>query len=292
MNIIDSHCHLEVFYNKGEKYFLNVINKSLMFGVKHFITVGTKLNNWKIYNFLARKYPKIISYTVGLHPLEISSIKNCERELELIPTFFKNKFPPVAMGEIGLDFFKIVNPKESLHKIEKIKYKQKIIFKQQLEIAKDLQEVFGSFPIVIHSRNAFWECLKIIEEVKIDWNRIIFHCWSEDKKKIKIVNENGGRASFSGTITYDNNKNIKSSCKEQGLEKLIIETDSPYLLPKFCKNNTDVKFNEPSYIIHNLIECFFSLQNTSCSKDKFNSIKIFSEKVFKNTKNFFKLKFL
>ena len=144
--------------------------------------------------------------------------------------------PPVAIGEIGLDYFHL--PKNHNEALSIIK-NQKIAFLEQLKIAAQF-----NLPTIVHSRNAFSDCVTIIEQSGLPWEKVLFHCFSEGVEEIQELNDRGGYASFTGIITFKNNEFLREALQVQGIEKLILETDSPYLAPVPKRG----KENEPSYL--------------------------------------------
>jgi len=234
--LIDSHCHLERFANRGD---LNeVLNEASLAGVNRLITVGTSQKDWDLYRNLSAEYERRVFYTVGLHPCEVNEkweeqVVDLDRRMSL-----GDDRAPVAIGEIGLDFFHL--PKD-LEEQERIKALQIEAFKAQLEIANRVK-----LPIVIHSRNAFDECVKLLDTNKVVWDRVVFHCFSGGKSEIDRINLRGGRGSFTGIITYDqsNTEGVREALSEQGIERLMIETDCPYLTPHPHKG----KENKPSFL--------------------------------------------
>ena len=143
---------------------------------------------------------------------------------------------PVALGEIGLDFFRL--PKDKRLAEEVVDF-QKEAFRTQLEIASVLK-----MPVIIHSRNAFRECVKIIDESDFDWNKVVFHCFSESTKEIMEINHRNGWVSFTGILTYKANEHLREALRATDLDRLMLETDSPYLAPIPKRG----KENEPSYL--------------------------------------------
>ena len=219
MSLIDTHCHLQHFLNDNT---LNlVLDRARNTGVSKIITVGTNQDDWASYYELAIKNHDIF-YTIGLHPCYVD--ENWKNNIERSSFYWKCSNPPIALGEIGLDYFHL--PKNKI-KSEKIKLDQKESFLYQLQIAKVL-----NCPVVIHSRNSFEDCLNIIDQSGVNWHKIVFHCFSEGAEQIKEILKRGGRASFTGNITYKKNSHLLDAIKTQGYEKLMIETDSPYLAPE------------------------------------------------------------
>ena len=96
---------------------------------------------------------------------------------------------------------------------------QEKAFRQQLSLASEMD-----CPIVIHSRNAFEDSVRMIDESKIDWARIVFHCFSYGPDEIMQINQRGGRASFTGIVSYKNAPEVRKALQLQGIEQLMLET--------------------------------------------------------------------
>ena len=153
---------------------------------------------------------------------------------------------PVSFGEIGLDYFRLPNDKSKSNDIIK---RQQDCLCAQLDMAKALD-----CPIIIHSRNSFEDCVKFIDQSRVDWQKVVFHCFSEGINQLMELIKRGGRASFTGNITYIKNSKVLEAIKAQGIETLMIETDSPYLSPEPNRKS----INEPSRI-HDILEFISSL---------------------------------
>lgn len=246
MELIDSHCHLEKFLERG------ILNEALQnaqdAGVSQMIAVGTSLEDWAKYCELAKRFPKQIAWTVGIHPCDVE--EDWRDQAMAISVWFTDEVPPVALGEIGLDHFHLPKfPDEAAE----VKRRQGDAFAHQLSIALQMD-----CPIVVHSRNAFHECVRMIDESGVDWNRVVFHCFSEGPDEVKMLNERGGRASFTGIVTYKSAENVRQAMLAQGIEKLMIETDAPYLAPVPHRG----KFCEPAFVRHTA-ECCADLLGVS-----------------------------
>ena len=217
--IIDSHCHLDHYANKGALD--EVFQLCEEHQVGKLISVGTDGEDWAVYRDMAEKYREIVYYSVGMHPTSVE--EGWEKWVSQIESFFSGNVKPCALGEIGLDYFHL--PKDEAER-EIIIARQKEAFIAQLEIAKQLD-----CPIIIHSREAFKDCLTIIDESGVDWSKVVYHCFSEGADQIAQLNERGGRGSFTGIITYKSAQYVRDTALEQGLDKIMVETDAPYLTP-------------------------------------------------------------
>ena len=255
MNWFDSHCHLKGFFDKG--ILEEILSRAKENGVSRMAAIGTSSKDWKLYEDLSVKYKGEIFHSVGLHPCYVND--SFEEEIEKLEIFLKSPSPPIALGEIGLDYFHL--PKE-VDEIKNIVELQKIAFANQLKLA-----VKYKLPVVIHSRNAFSDCLEIIEKSGITWGKVLFHCFSEGMEEIKKLNDRGGRASFTGIITFKKNEFLREALKQQGMDKIILETDSPYLAPEPKRG----KENEPSYLsfISESVSSYLNISNQELAKISF-----------------------
>lgn len=234
MEWIDSHCHLEGFQKKGELE--ATLSRAAEAGLQRFIAVGTSPDDWVANRELRAVHTGRIDYTVGLHPCYVDD--DWEAAVSQLSTFFMPPHRPVAFGEIGLDYFHL--PKDPVQAGEVI-LQQEAAFRQQLLLASELE-----CPIIIHSRECFDECLTLIDASGVDWRRIVFHCFTYGPEEIKQLNERGGRASFTGIATYKSAKSVREAVRAQGIEKLMLETDCPYLSPEPHRGKT----NEPAHLPH------------------------------------------
>ena len=232
MSWFDTHCHLQTFLQKQELE--QVLQRAEDAGVEKMVTVGTSKEDWTDYGDIAQRYPEKIYFSAGLHPGYVD--ENWAEQISGLKKCWDRTSAPVALGEIGLDYFRL--PKDE-KKAEKIIFWQKEAFRAQLHLAKEL-----AAPIIIHSRCAFDDCVSEIDQSGVDWERVVFHCFSEGINEISQLIERGGRASFTGIITFPKNDALLEAVKYQGVENLMIETDCPYLSPVPYRG----KRNEPAYL--------------------------------------------
>src|SRR5690606_26506577 len=118
---------------------------------------------------------------------------------------------------------------------------QKVAFASQLELAKKL-----ACPVVVHSRGAFEECVAMGDASGVDWSRVVFHCFTEGEAEMRELLERGGYGSFTGILTYKSADTVRAAARLQGLGRIMVETDAPYLTPVPHRG----KPNEPAYIRH------------------------------------------
>jgi TatD DNase family protein len=234
MGLIDTHTHLESFARRGE--LPATLARARDAGVEAMITIGTSSGDWALYRDLALQQAGYVFYSAGLHPCSVT--EGWEEELSALPEFWRGETKPVALGEIGLDRFHL--PKETAE-AEKIFRWQCAAFAAGLTLAKNL-----GCPVVVHSRGAFQECVEMIDASGVDWAKVVFHCFTEGAREMSELMRRGGRASFTGIITYKNAEAVRAAAIAQGVERLMIETDAPYLTPMPHRG----KPNEPAFLRH------------------------------------------
>jgi TatD DNase family protein len=228
----DTHCHLQRFYDRGDLD--KVLSRSFESGVNKMVTVGTSMEDWELYAMISNRYLSTVFYSVGLHPSYADS--TWEHQVSGLKNYWKKEVKPLALGEVGLDYFRL--PKDKA-KAEKIVGYQKSALRHQLLQAKEL-----NCPVIIHSRNAFEDCVNMIDESGVNWNRVVFHCFSEGIEQLMQIQIRGGWVSFTGILTFKGNRNLRDAFKATDKEKVMLETDSPYLAPVPKRG----KENEPSYL--------------------------------------------
>jgi len=144
--------------------------------------------------------------------------------LQLRPFLERDHDAPVALGEIGLDYFHL--PKKDEAKAELLKHWQVDALRAQLALVREFD-----CPVVIHSRGAFDDCIQELDAAEIDWKKVVFHCFVENAEAMEALNRRGGRGSFTGIITFNNAADVRAAAISQGLDRLMVETDAPYLAP-------------------------------------------------------------
>lgn len=243
MGLIDTHTHLESFARREE--LASVLHRATEAGLEKLIAIGTDTDDWPLYRELTQAHAGMVYYTAGLHPCSVGA-DWAGRVTQLEAYWMKGEATtprPVALGEIGLDRFHL--PKDTLE-AERIFAWQKVAFIEQLALAKRL-----GCPLVIHSRGAFEECVRMIDASGVDWRKVVFHCFTEGPLEIAELTKRGGYASFTGVITYKNAENVRAAALAQGLDRLMVETDAPYLTPVPHRG----KPNEPAYLRHTAEFC-------------------------------------
>jgi TatD DNase family protein len=235
---IDTHCHLN--FNDYKEDALEIAQKALSADTE-MIVVGSMLRTSARAVDFAENFSKGVYSAVGLHPCHlINQVVENEKdesdkykfitqaevyEEENYQRLIDSSNKVVAIGEIGLEYFRLSDDKKEL---EKIKELQRQVFKKQLNLAKK-----NSLPIIIHCREAHDDLYSIlydfVREKKPleDWG--VIHCFSGDYELAKKYNSLGLKISFTGLITFANQWD--EVIKKIPLEKIMVETDSPYLSP-------------------------------------------------------------
>ena len=253
MSLIDTHTHLESFCLNGT---LDAALASARgAGLDAMITIGTSSEDWPLYRALAETHRGFVHYAVGLHPCSVA--ENWESEVAQIEAFWERderdirdardqkdgsegRAPrPAALGECGLDRFHL--PKNDTARAEQIFAWQCAAFSEQLKIARRL-----ACPVVVHSRGAFDDCVRMVDASGVDWTRVVFHCFAEGAPQMREIARRGGRGSFTGVLTYKSAQNVRDAAREQGLSRFMVETDAPYLTPEPHRG----KPNEPAFVRH------------------------------------------
>ncbi|MFI5357809.1 MAG: TatD family hydrolase [Opitutales bacterium] len=241
MGLVDTHTHLDSFARAGG--LPEILDRARAAAVEALITIGTSADDWDLYREMAGTHGGFVHHTVGLHPCSVGA--DWAETVGRIAAYWQGAGPrPVALGECGLDRFHL--PKDDPAAAERIFGWQRAAFAAQLEIARAL-----GCPVVVHSRGAFAECLAQIEASGVDWRRVVFHCFTEGSAEIAELNRRGGVGSFTGVITYKTAENVRHAARTQGLGRLMVETDAPYLAPVPHRG----KPNEPSYLRHTAEFC-------------------------------------
>ena len=225
--MIDSHCHLdhEPLFNDINE----VIKRSKDIGLQKLLTISTTLASFNKIKDLVNKDPMIFG-TFGIHPHETET-NHVNKEI-LVKTI--TKFDKIiGVGETGLDFF--YNQRKKKRQIDS--------FKDHIEASIELK-----LPIIIHSRNAENETFNILNSYNAKDLKILMHCFTGSNEFSKKLLSLGAFFSASGIITFKNSVDLQNTFKTIPLDKLLVETDSPFLAPIPMRG----KKNEPSFIKYTL----------------------------------------
>ena len=250
--MIDSHCHLDhepLFEN-----LTNIIDRSRETGITKLLTICTTLESFERIKTIIEK-DKMIYGTYGIHPHETENNKIDKQNI--VDAVNKNK-KIIGIGETGLDFF--YNHSNRAEQINS--------FNTHIEASIELNK-----PIIIHSRNAEKKTFEILNYYKNDNLKILMHCFTGSLDFAKKLMSLDALFSASGIITFKNSTELQNTFKNIPANKLLIETDSPFLAPIPMRG----KKNEPSFIKYTLSK-LANLQNLSEEKmsnittDNFNNL--------------------
>ncbi|MEP6850093.1 MAG: TatD family hydrolase [Acidobacteriota bacterium] len=227
---IDSHCHID-----GEQFDADrdeVVQRAEDAGVVAMLNVGTgdpRTDDFRRAVAVAEKYENVYA-SVGVHPHD-AKLYNDEAE-EHLTQLVKSSPKVIAWGEIGLDYYYDHSPRDI----------QREVLIRQIRKARELD-----LPIIIHSRDADDETVEILtEECSYDGFRGIMHCFGGTPKMAEDLMELGFLISFAGNVTFKKAENLRESAKVVPLDKLLVETDCPFLTPVPFRG----KRNEPSLVVH------------------------------------------
>ncbi len=221
--MIDSHCHLD--QTPLEENIKEIIFRSKKVGREKLLTISTTTESFKKILSLVN-YDPIIYGTFGIHPHETN--KELLSKENIIEKFsYNNKI--IGVGETGLDFYYNNSAKE----------KQLASFKNHIEAAIKLK-----IPLIVHSRNAEVETFNLLNDYKDKEIKILMHCFTGSNNFAKKLLKFDTYFSASGIITFKNSIDLQNTFSEIPLDRLLIETDSPFLAPDPMRG----KNNEPSYL--------------------------------------------
>lgn len=209
-SITDSHCHL--YYEPYVSDLKKVIQDCNEEDVSLLLTISVDYET-SLKNIEISKNFNNIYCTVGLHPNNVSSKK---QELGKILNLLDSNNKILGIGECGIDLFR---SKENLN--DQINF-----FEQQIEKSLEM-----NIPVVIHSRNADNEILKVLLKYRNQNLKFLIHCFSSDLGFAKQIIDLNGYISFGGMLTFKKNHYLREVCSNLPIEKILVETDSPYLSP-------------------------------------------------------------
>lgn len=246
--LVDTHCHLdmlepeEIEHSTGE--------------VSILITVGCDKQEIEEAVNLASKYDNVYA-SVGFHPYEADI--TTEEDIKRLENYIKSNQKIVAVGEAGLDFYRNTASRENQYRC----------FISQVYLAKNC-----NLPVIIHSRDANTEMAQLIKSESI--SNGVMHCFGGDYNLLKTALDNGLYISFAGNITYPKADNLRDLLRFVPLDRLLLETDSPYLSPQKVRGQK----NKPENVKHTyrFVSEFLNLD-----------MEELIETVYNNTKTVFKI---
>lgn len=225
--IIDSHCHLH-----DEKYTSDrpeVLARAKHASISHLITIGCDLKTSQDAAQIAHHNPEVF-FTAGYHPHDAKHMN--DTNFMALKKLAQDK-KCVAIGECGLDYYYLHSSIDE----------QKTAFTKQIELALEL-----NLPLVIHLRDAFDDCVALFKQYQGLSGRVVIHCFSGTLVQAQIFVDMGFFISLSGIITFKKPGELLLVAEQIPLERLLVETDAPYLAPHPFRGQR----NEPAYITHTI----------------------------------------
>jgi len=252
--IIDTHCHLD--FPEFKQDLNQVLSRAKEANVEYIINVASSLEGSKNALKLAAEFPTVFA-SIGIHPHHANEIT--EASIKEIESLAKTSKKIVAIGEVGFDLFRTSDFKKS----------QEDLFVYFIRLAGRLK-----LPLIIHSRNAGEETLRVIKKELSPDLRGVMHCFSGDIVFMKKALDLGLYISFTCNITFKNARNLREVVRHTPLERLMLETDAPFLAPQVLRG----KRNEPAYLVY-LVEALSEILNMSKSEIERittdNAVKLF-----------------
>jgi TatD DNase family protein len=226
MELVDTHCHLT--FESLASTVEQVLERSIAAGVTRWITVGTGIEDSIKAVELANRYDNLYA-AIGIHPHDA---KDADKDslVQLQELAQSNKV--VAIGETGLDFHYNFSKQQT----------QQNVFIEHLKLAYHL-----NLPVIIHSRNAFEKTIEILDQFGSEHRKMVFHCFSGNAEQAKKIVDKGFFISYTGVVTFKNAKTIRESVKVTPIERMMLETDCPYMSPEPMRKQ---KINEPALMVH------------------------------------------
>ncbi len=269
--IIDTHAHL--YFDNLKARFDEVLEKAFLAGVSHIINIGVDINtSLEAIKQVKQNHSQVRLYaTIGLHPHDSSdpaltevTIKNHIADLRQL--YLENKDSVVGVGECGLDFYSGSIPGSRFSEVDfrKTKNLQKKLFEAQIKLATELK-----LPLIIHCRDAWEEMFNHLSSFQG-----ILHCYSGDSEVTKKVLDSNLYISFAANITYPKNDYLRVSATLIPLERILIETDSPFLSPQSKRGQT----NEPANVLE-VAKCLAEIKGVSLEEvalqTSLNALRVF-----------------
>ncbi len=224
MFLVDSHCHLDgLDYQTLHTDVNDALSKAAARDVKFFLAVATTLPGYRGMRELVGERNDVV-FSCGVHPLNQDETYDVEdlRRMAAEPGV-------VAMGETGLDYF--YTPET--------KVRQQDSFRHHIRIGRELSK-----PVIVHTRDARADTLAILRDEKVSECGGVLHCFTEDRETAKALLDMGFYISFSGIVTFRNAEQLRDAARYVPVDRLLVETDSPYLAPVPHRG----KENQPAYV--------------------------------------------
>ncbi|HIJ86446.1 MAG TPA: YchF/TatD family DNA exonuclease [Desulfuromonadales bacterium] len=220
--LIDSHAH--IYYRDYAGDFTDMLKRAEDAGVAAILVVGTDIESSRESVELAEKYPQLYA-SVGIHPHDAGRVTAAC--YDVISSLAVSSARVVAIGEIGLDFYRDRSPRDA----------QELVFRRFLQMAAALNK-----PVIVHDRDAHDRVMTILREESV--RKGVLHCFSGDAAMALAATALGFYISIPGTITYPGNQSLRDVVQKVSIDQMLVETDCPYLTPVPHRG----KRNEPAYV--------------------------------------------
>lgn len=224
--IVDSHCHLNILPEEKVGDLKQVIKTAHELSVDKMLCIAIHPDQWTEILDIADQHEEVYA-AIGVHPCEEKAVSVTDEALIEAASHPK----VIAIGEVGLDYFHFDAEKEDMTW-------QQERFRQMIRLAKKLSK-----PLIIHTRNSTPDCLRILKEEGAEEIGGIMHCFVEDLETAQQAMALGFYISFSGIVTFKNAVELKEVAKAIPADRILVETDSPYLAPVPYRGKT----NQPGY---------------------------------------------
>ncbi len=224
--LVDSHCHIN-FDPLGQDI-PTILSNAAENGVSHMMCVSVNMEDFPQVEGLANEHDNVFA-SVGIHPCEREGRESTKEELVEIASA-NDKI--IAIGETGLDYFRVEGEDMSW---------QHDRFIYHIEAAKQVNK-----PLIIHTRNAADDTMRMLKEQGADQCSAVMHCFAEDWGTAKKALDLGFYISFSGIVTFKSATNVQEVARKVPLDRILVETDAPYLAPVPHRGKT----NEPALVKH------------------------------------------
>lgn len=223
--LIDSHCHLDrLNLSPYDNDLSKAVDAAIERGVQQMLCIGISLGNIQQVIDIAQTYPRVVA-SVGIHPCDVKEGTATAEQLSQ----WAQQPKVVALGETGLDYHYETESKALQHES----------FAMHLQVGKQL-----GLPVVVHTREARTDTLTLIKEHGSLESSGVLHCFTEDWDMAKAALDLNYYISISGIVTFKNAEQIRDVVRKMPIDRLLIETDSPYLAPVPYRG----KPNEPKYV--------------------------------------------
>ncbi len=219
--IVDTHCHL--WHQEFKFDIKKVVQDAVESGIKYLVNVGIDIETSKEAIKISKGYKEVFA-ACGCHPHYAKDFS--QKDVRSLLTLLRHK-KVVALGEVGLDFYRMISNKKS----------QLILMEEILKIWRQ----FSHLPIIIHNREAGKETIALLENIRKYNPKVIMHCFSGNREFLKSCLDRGYYISYATNVTY--NKELQGHLKYTPLNRILLETDSPYLAPQSRRGTRNVPSN-------------------------------------------------